>query len=151
MRSSADEREHAVKATYLYNFGIYADWPEPPNPFTIGVLGEDPFGMLLEEIAQKRKIKGAPIQIRRFKNAQQLVHADILYIASPELLAPVEEALREKPVLIVTDGEGLAQKGAVINFYIEEGRVRFEVNRKAAVRKNLKLNSQLLRYARLVE
>ncbi|MCH6580095.1 MAG: YfiR family protein [Nitrospinae bacterium] len=36
------------------------------------------------------------------------------------------------------------------NFYLEEGKVRFEINDCAARRENLKISSKLLRLARIV-
>ncbi|MGH9723681.1 MAG: YfiR family protein, partial [Candidatus Acidiferrales bacterium] len=45
--------EYQVKAVYLYNFGRFVQWP--PNvtanndsTFTICVLGQDPFGPILD-------------------------------------------------------------------------------------------------------
>jgi hypothetical protein len=44
--------EHQVKAAYLYNFGKFVQWPPRTaaaknDPFRICVLGQNPFGMML--------------------------------------------------------------------------------------------------------
>lgn len=147
----AREREYIVKGGFLYNFGVYVDWPEAPDPFIIGVLGEDPFGEVLDEIARRKKLKGAPIQIRRFKDVSEYSPVHLLFVAEPEMLPAAMEKIGDNPVLIVADTEGAARRGATINFYIEQDKVRFEVNREAATRKGLKISSQLLRFARIVD
>lgn len=38
----------------------------------------------------------------------------------------------------------------MVNFYPEENRVRFEINREAAARAGLAISSQLLKLARIV-
>ena len=51
-------REYAIKAAYLYNFGRYVTWPvekflDDRSPVVIGVLGPDPFGAALDRIVQR--------------------------------------------------------------------------------------------------
>jgi hypothetical protein len=53
-------------------------------------------------------------------------------------------------VLTVGDSDGYAARGVIANFYLEENRVRFEINREAAVRARLGISSQLLKLARIV-
>ena len=53
-------------------------------------------------------------------------------------------------MLVVGDSPGLAEKGAIINFVIEDNKVRFEVNPQAARQAHLQISSKLLRLAKLV-
>src|SRR5258706_4966759 len=55
--SAEPSLEYPVKGAYLFKFGAFIDWPrnafpEPSTPFTIAILGEDPFGVSLNEIVQ---------------------------------------------------------------------------------------------------
>ena len=52
--------------------------------------------------------------------------------------------------LTVGDTKGFADCGGVINFVLENDRVQFEVNRKAAEQAGLKISSKLLSVAKLV-
>jgi hypothetical protein len=63
----------------------------------------------------------------------------------PEILA----ALEGKPVLTVGDSDGLAERGVIINMFIEDSKVRFEINQAAALKSKLQISSRLLRLARL--
>lgn len=65
-------------------------------------------------------------------------------------LDDLERTVEDAPVLLVGESEGFAARGGVINLYTEDGRIRFEINRKAAERRGLRLSSRLLRLARLV-
>src|SRR5580698_556341 len=51
-------REYPLKAAFLYNFANYVEWPSAAfqsstSPFIVGVLGPNPFGSMLDELAKK--------------------------------------------------------------------------------------------------
>ena len=160
------DREYEIKAAYLYNFGLYVQWPNSPAQGTdeniaIGVLGKDPFGPHLDRIAEAKTIEGKKIVVYRFKSMDQYRPCHILYVAArtvegekeerPEdRLAAVLRKTRGAPVLLVGDTEGFAQKGVMINFYIEENRVKFEMNPDAAKRAGLQISSKLLKLGKIV-
>ena len=66
--------------------------------------------------------------------------------ALPELLA----ALNGQPVLTIGDGEGMAAAGLMLNFLVEEQKVRFEANLAPARRAGLTISSRLLGLAKTV-
>jgi len=53
-------------------------------------------------------------------------------------------------VLTVGETDRFAQSGGVINFILEENKVRFEINSETAARARLKISSKLLALARIV-
>jgi hypothetical protein len=155
--------EYELKGAYLYKFTQYIDWPKSDRDesFVIGVLGKDPFGDILDQIARERKIKGKPVIIRRFDSADDYKPCHILFIAaegtnggkneSPlERLEAVKKKIKGAPPLLVGDSEGLAEKGAVFNFYPEGKGYRFEVNHEAAKRADLKLDVRLIKMGKIV-
>jgi hypothetical protein len=60
------------------------------------------------------------------------------------------EGLGGASVLTVGDCKGFAEQGGMINFVLENDRVQFEVNRKAAEQAGLKISSKLLSVAKSV-
>src|SRR5262245_47563915 len=67
------DREYEIKAAYLYNFGLYVQWPPGAVPndqdqFVIGVLGKDPFDTNLDRLASVKKVEGRKIVVYRFKS-----------------------------------------------------------------------------------
>lgn len=153
------DREYEIKAAYLYNFGLYIEWPKNAFPgddkFVIGVLGPNPFGGSLDAIAAKKTIQGKKIVVRKFASIKDYQPCHILFI-SGEADAQADEKTAEErakaalektkgsPVLLVADTMGLAQKGVMMNFVIEENKINIEVNLDAAKRAGLKISSKLL-------
>ena len=66
--------------------------------------------------------------------------------AVPELLAVLES----RPVLTIGDGEGMAAAGLMLNFLVEEQKVRFEANLAPVRRAGLTISSRLLGLAKTV-
>src|SRR5580692_10971427 len=81
--------ESAVKATYLYNFSRFVQWPADAAPakgdsFSICVLGDDPFGPVLDTILSGETIGGKAVVARRVKKPQDALDCHVLYISGSE-------------------------------------------------------------------
>ncbi len=153
----SQEREYAIKAAFLYNFAGYVTWPPgAPNgadePFLIGVLGADPFGAILDELAASKSLDGRKIAVRRFRSPSDVTPCHILFIgpAGAEQLSAALQKAAAAHALLVADKSNLTPKGIHISF-VENNKVRFEVDPEAAQRAGLKISSKLLRLARVVE
>jgi hypothetical protein len=149
--------EYEIKAAFLYNFAQYIEWPKDAVPgaedsFIIGILGQDPFGSALDDIARDKTIQGKRIVLRRFATVEDYTPCHILFIASSAVseMPAVRRRVQDTHVLLAADTEGLAQRGVVINFFVESSKVRFEINTTAAERAGIKISSKLLRLARIV-
>jgi hypothetical protein len=155
---SGVDREYAIKAAYLYQFGRYVQWPveafaSKGAPLVIGVLGTDPFGNILEEIARSKRIGDRPIAVHRFASMAEYTPCNILFIpasVSPEQKAAAIQKARRSPVLIVGEEPDFAEHGGTVNFFLEENKIRFEINAEAANRNQLKISSKLLSLAKIV-
>ena len=149
-------REYQVKAVFLFNFTQFVEWPAaafsaPDAPLVIGILGDDPFGPLLEEAIRDERIGEHPLQLRRFPNFEQ-VDCHILFISRSGTgrLEPLWDALAGKAVLTVSDAENSARRGVMIRFVNENNRIRLRINLEAAKRAGLTISSKLLRSAEIV-
>ena len=117
------------------------------------MLGDDPFGDLLDRIAASKTVGGRRIVVRRFRSAQEYTPCHILFVSSSET-ERLEEALAKAKgshALVVGDTTGFARSGAAVNFVIVRRKVRFEINPDAAKRAGLKISSKLLRLAIIVK
>jgi hypothetical protein len=152
------DREYSIKGAFLYNFGRYVQWPatafvDDHAPFVIGVLGADPFGTVLDEIATAAKVDGRPVVAKRFATLAEYSPCHILFITAStdaKVKTEVLTKLQNKGVLLVGEEAGLVQQGAVVNFYIENNKVRFEINVGTARQHQLKVSSKLLSLAKIV-
>jgi hypothetical protein len=149
--------EYPVKAAFLYHFAEFVEWPLssplPPSTITIGVLGRDPFGGVLDKAVLAKMAAGRTFVVRRFAAAALLEPCEILFISSSEMshLPEILARLQHAPVLTVGEADRFARRGGMIGFYSEDNRVRLEVNRAAAERAGFRFSSKLLAVARLVK
>lgn len=151
-------REYAIKAAYLYQFGRYVQWPassfaDSQSPLVIGLLGSDPFQGILEDLARTKRVEGRPIVIRRFASMAEYTPCHILFITAavePEQKAAAFQKAQKSPVLLVGEEPGFAAQGGTVNFFLDENRIRFEINMETAKRDQLKISSKLLSLAKIV-
>jgi YfiR/HmsC-like len=154
--SGQASREYDVKAAFLYNFITFTEWPadafsEPGSPYVIGVLGDDPFGPVLDEMVNGEKINMRPLVVRRFKRIEDMHRCHILFICASEAyhLPEILRRLKGQPVLTVSDLSGFAETGGDIGF-VSASRIKLFINPAALRSANLAVSSKLLRLAQLV-
>jgi hypothetical protein len=150
-------REFEVKATYLYNFARFVEWPTTAavaksDSFPICVLGQDPFGPALDTIVAGETIGGKAVLAKRVLKPQDAVSCRVLYISLSEetRLREVLAGLDKAAVLTVSDIPQFSQRGGMIQFVQESNKIRFEVNLASAEDAGLTLSSELLKVAVLV-
>jgi hypothetical protein len=146
--------ETEVKAAMIYNFAQFIEWPESeqktgPPSFVIGVFGEDPIEMILQETLKGETFQNRSIQVRHLMAPNDAKACDIVFVSQsqrkrvPEIL----EAIRGSNTLTVGDTEDFVAVGGMIAFKKEGNRVRFQINPDAAMRAGLRISSKLLRLA----
>lgn len=148
---------HQVQAAFLFNFAKFVTWPDDAfqrseNSLIIGVLGEDPFGAVLEETIRDKTVMGKKLAVKRFVRIQDAVNSHILFLSSSEEshLPHILKVLEKNTVLTVSDMEQFAERGGMVAFTVEDQKVRFNVNVGAVERAGLKMGSQLLKLARII-
>lgn len=148
--------EYRVKAAYLLNFARYVDWPteafsSPDSPLEIGILGDDPFGNILEETVAGRTANGREIVVRRYREAKK-VASQLVFIGRGEAprMGELVGAFAGRPVLTVGESPGFFEHGGGINLVIVEETVRFEVNLEVTETAGLKVSSRMLGLAKAI-
>jgi hypothetical protein len=160
-RDSSDSSEYLIKAGFIFNFAKFVEWPasafaQPDSPIVIGILGTDPFGAIIDQIVQDKKIGARGFVVKRLKwgsDVKDLRDCKILFVSASEK-AHMDELLqivKGLPVLTVGETPGFAERGGVIRFVLEDNRVRFEVNVEAAHQAELTISSRLLTLARIIQ
>jgi hypothetical protein len=146
--------EYQVKAAYLYGFGRFVEWPGSApaaagKAFVVCVLGDDPFGRWLDDVAAGAVMKEKPVNVRRISQIEESEPCHTLFISASEdvRMKEIFAALGKRPVLTVSDAPQFARRGGMIGFQLDGNRVRFAVNLGAAQEAGLQLNSELLRVA----
>ncbi len=152
-QSTADE--YNLKAAFIYNFTRFIEWPVSGvgNNFIIGIVGDSPIDDPLAEIVATSTVNDKKIIITHFKKAEEISFCNILFIPKNSSI-PLETVLEKaasKGTLIVSEKEGCGKKGTAINFLIINSKLKFEANMKALNDAGLKVSSQLLKLAIIIE
>jgi len=147
--------EYELKSGFLYRICKYTQWPTPPGPdkpFIISILGKIPGGQEIH-IPPANTIAGRKIVTRKIEQPAGIDGSDVLFIASSEAnrLEAILDYTAGKPILTVGDTRGFAQRGVMVNYYIQNDRVRFEINYEACKNASLQMHSQLFAIGRVVK
>ena len=145
--------ENEVKAAYLYNFAKYVEWPAAAfprenTPLIMCIVGTSPLNEVIESLAGKT-VRNHRLVIRHFSRIEDLSECHILFINS-SVKTPLNQILTSaatRSILTVSDSKGFASAGGVIEFVPIGGKIRFQINNRAAQLATLQISSHLLRLA----
>jgi YfiR/HmsC-like len=156
-RGQTISHEYPLKAIFLLNFAQFTDWPtnafeEPDSPFVIGILGDDPFGALLDEAVQNERVNGRKFVVERYPRADDIKTCHMLFISQSETrrLDKIVAVLKGKPILTVSDIESSAYHGVCVRFIMENNKIRLRINLDALNEAGLVMSSKLLRVAEVI-
>jgi hypothetical protein len=124
---------------------------DPATPMIFGILGDDPFGAIIDAV-KARRVNGRKIKFQYYSSIEDVKACDILFISSSER-ARLPAILKHKVnshMLLVGDMEGFARMGGMINFFVRDNNVGFEINVNAIDRAGIMMHSRLLNMAVVV-
>jgi len=155
--ANAVTQEYDLKAAFLFNFAEFVEWPaeafaDASSPFTIGILGDDPFGRSLEEIVTNETVRNRKLVVRRFQSVEQVDSCQILFISSSETkrLDHIFAALGRRSILTVGETKEFTARSGIIAFDVSQRRLRLRINLAASTDAGLTISSKLLRQAEIV-
>lgn len=150
--AAAAPSEPGLKAELIERFTRFVDWDTLPDTFSICVVGDSQITSHLEKIARRQTIKGKTARVVKAA-AEKLADCQIVMIAGDDddRLRAVISRTDRRPILSIAEAPGAAIAGAIINFYPDDARIKFEINIRAASRSGLTLRSKLLVLARIVD
>jgi len=154
----SDSSEYLIKAGFTYNFAKLVQWPagafsQSDSPIVIGILGVDPFGKTIDQVLDGKKVNNRVFVIRRLKWGAELKDCNILFVSSSEAAHEDEiiKQIKGMPILTIGESPSFARRGGIINFTLEDNKVRFEVNVEAAKQADLNISSRLLSLAKIIQ
>ena len=150
-------REYQIKAVFLYNFPQFVEWPaaafpKDASPLVIGVLGDDPFGPYLDDIVRGEQVNDRRLTVQRYDTPKDISACQILFVSRSESrnLERTLATLKGTTVLTVSDADGFAERGGMIQLVTEKGKIHLKINVEAARASGLTISSKLLRSAQIV-
>jgi hypothetical protein len=145
--------EYQVKAAFLLNFTKFVEWPAGTAHQNVPInicLYRDVFGSSIDQIVADEIVSGRKLAVQRLERGSSNT-CQVLFISGSETEVPELLAKMGKGTLTVGEGEQFLRQGGMIAFVIENRRVRFDVNLRAAQNAGIHISSRLLKVARAVE
>lgn len=149
-----DRPMHEVYSMMVYNFIKYVQWPDhaESGEFVIGVVGNADLFTTLNTWYGGKPRGGKTYVIKKFNSAAEVANCHVVFIdksKSGEFDA-VNNKVKGKGTLVITDKAGLGEKGSGINFKNVDNKLKFELNQRALEASNLKVSGALSSMAILI-
>lgn len=151
---SAAVAPQKVEAAFLRNFARYVTWPDEAfpsadSPWKICILGDDPFGDVMERTLEGRTEQGRAFEVHRATDLANVPSCQIVFVAiqDPVKRRAALRELRSRPVLTVGDDPGFLREGGIIRFQVSD-RVEMSVNLDQARSVSLKIQTKMLEVSR---
>ncbi len=149
--NSSQARYHAV---FIYNFTKYIEWPASngASDFTITVVKDQALYDALSNMAASKQVNGRHIQVNQVSDASKVEASEIVILGGDAHFQfnTLQKQVGGQSTLVITSKEGYAEKGAMINFVLRGGKVKFEMNEAAVNGAGLKVSTNLKSLAIMV-
>lgn len=156
-----DTRAAAVMAAYLRHIAELTTWPRAARgPIVIGVLGEDPNGVMASIRSRasggdRLLAQGRPVHVLDLRlpgNDGDLTTAveacDLLFVSAgaEDVWGRIEPVVRSRPIVTVSEMRGFAERGGMVEYFVDlgTGKVRLIVNLQSMKRAGVTLSARLL-------
>lgn len=149
-----DRPIHEVYSMMVFNFTKYVQWPDhtASGEFVIGVIGNADVYATLNTWYGGKPRGAKTYVIKKFSSSDEITDCHVVFIdksKSGEFDA-VNNKVKGKGTLVITDKNGLGEKGSGINFKTIDNKLKFELNQKALEASNLKVSGALSSMAILI-
>ena len=148
--------EQKIKAGLIYNFLKYTQWPQgsprqAASTTVVCLFGGDPFDGNLQPMAG-RTVNERTIEVREVKTAADLGACALLVVngAKKADWAQLKTALTGQDIMTVSDFEGFALAGGMIEFTRNDSRIGVKINTEAVATTHLVVQDRLLKLASAV-
>jgi len=145
---SAYAQDAKYYALFVAKFSDYIEWPNAKTPIVIGVYGNQEITLALEGFTSKKQ----NIQIARINSIHDVNKCQIVFLGDSKKgeFESIRASIDRKEILLVTENESFAERGASISFYLDGTKLRFRLNKQAIETQNLKVSGSLLSLADVI-
>jgi len=149
------ETDYTIQANLIYRFTKYIDWPanKKSGDFIIGIVGDSPLYDDLKSFMNNKTVDNQKIVITKVSGSDNYTNYHIIFISEEKSgsLKRIAALAASSPVLIITEYNGLANKGSCINFITLNNRLKIEINKNNADQRGLHIASELLDLAIIIK
>ncbi len=147
---------YQIKAAFMVKFFSFMEWPDdrfPDSEVTqIAVYGESPVLKALKSLPRK-KYNNRRLVVKKINSLEEMKCCQMLFLSSEKEseFPKIIKALKGSNVLTVSDTPNFGTSGGIVNFYIEDKKVHFEINYKQSREEKIYISSKVLKLAKIVQ
>jgi hypothetical protein len=144
--SQGQTTNYQVYALFVFNIAKYSSWPEGGgSEIHITVVGKS---KAFEELLKQngKVVNGSTIKVSQVEDYQDVGQTQIIYLSDGKssVLEDIQKLTHGKPVLIITEREGLFKKGASFSFVVLDNKtLRFDINITELEKRSIKVSKNI--------
>jgi hypothetical protein len=154
----AQYNENVIKAAYIERITRFVEWPANDSfhsreQFVIGVYDEDEFYHTLIEVFKEKLIKEHKVKIIQITSPEQIIGCNICYLSkkAKSLISNFIDTANSSGILLISGSTGFCKAGVHINFYVEDEKLKFEINEKSMSSGGFKVSYLLMQNTRIIK
>lgn len=141
-------QEEKYIGLFVYNFTKYFDWPESAKTgdFIVEIIGHQSVFDELTRITRGKKIGNQNIIIRNLKSTQEMSsNSHMVFVGhwQSRFIGEVLTKVNQKPILVISEMEGMLDQGSDINFVIRDGTIKFEMKTSNVASRQIKIDPRI--------
>ena len=148
--SAAKALKTKMKSMYIYQVAKNVYWPKAytTGDFTIGIYGSEELFNFLNTSFKDKSLGQQKIKFTLYKSSSEINDCHLLFISKDQnsVISKLKNTLNAKTFL-VTEGDNLASTGSMINFIYVQNRLKFEINKSQAEKKDFTIGQTLTKLA----
>ena len=139
-----------VKTLLVFNFMKFMEWEGNDPTIKIAFIGKDEaLFKSFKEMTEKRTVGGKKIILQKISDTNEVSKFHLVYLAESNS-NELSKIKASSNTVVVTEKDGLGEKGSFINLVNVQGKLRFEINKDKFKTSSVKISNQLLALAILV-
>jgi hypothetical protein len=146
--------EAEITAAFIINFARFTDWPTQTfvnafTPISVGVIGAEDVRVALDSFAGGKQLDGRRVEIHQIGSVNEARLCQVVYVGAAKGTLPSDlaKAAREASILTIGKTDDFLIHGGMIRLFVENAKMRFDVNLRATNLAKIRLSSRLLALA----
>ncbi|HEY9008765.1 YfiR family protein [Ohtaekwangia sp.] len=141
----AQTTNYQVYSLFVINIAKYSSWPELKGEIHITVFGKS---KIFDELMKQngKNVNGQIVKVNQVDNLAEISQPHIIFLADGRsgALEDVLKVTQGKPVMVISEREGLFKKGAGFSFVVmENSTLRFDINNTELEKRQIKVSKNL--------
>lgn len=144
---------HEIYSMMVYNFMKYIQWPNSGGgEFVIGIAGNNEMLQTMETWYNGSKMGTRVCVIKRIQTPADVEGCQVVFLDKSKSgdFEAIQDKVKGKSTLLITDKNGLGERGSAINFKVVDSKLKFELNQKVLESAKLKVAGALTSMAILI-